>query len=398
MNPHNDFPEVLHPVNHHNPHFHSSNSYDIKGSDPCFPHQAMDPILDRGSGRSRWSSMSRSRRYWCIAGVILLILIMVGAIAGGIMGSDIARRSASNPHDNSDGDNDSGDPTATDAPPSPTGVLSHPHESSRLAVGYGGNSASNFRLILLQDVDGDLSAIEWRGSKSDHYKIKNRFDTAQPSSDLSKPLDNSPLSMVKYGPDGDLHLFYFNDKKRFSHLVRRASVAPGGKDIWRQGSLSAGDASIPPGFAVSDALRLSATVLPADWTGLDADAIVLMYWTSESESSVAMFSSTDPQTRSAWQSRIFSLGAEHIELEPHSTSSGFLMIAIQRPAQDEEKQETVGGVRLIWDLRDDSEQKTFAVLDCTFVEPNTLRRCKRILPKWTGKSRLLECHRLPWTE
>jgi hypothetical protein len=396
MNPHNDFPEVLHPVNHHNPHFHSSNSYDIKGSDQCFPHQAMDPILDRGSG-SRWSSMSRPRRYWSIAGVILLILIMIGAIVGGIMGSDIVRRSSSNSDHTSDGNNGSGDPTATDAPPSPTGALSHPHESSRLAVGYGGNSASNFRLVLVQDVDGDLSAIEWRGSKSDHYKIKDRF-YSQSSSDLNKPLDNSPLSMVKYGPDGDLHLFYFNDKKRFSHLVRRASVAPGGKDSWQQGSLSAGDASIPSSFAISDALRLSATVLPSDWTGLDADTIVLMYWTSESESSVAMFSSTDPHIRSKWQSRTFDLGAELIELKPHATSSGFLTLAIQRPAQDGEKEEMVGGVRLIWDLSNDSVKKTFAVLDCTFVEPNTLRRCKRIQPKWTGKSRLLECHRLPWSE
>lgn len=392
MNPHNDFPEVLHPVNHHNPHFHSSNSYDIKGSDPCFPHQTMDPILDRGSG-SRWSSMSRSRRHWSIAGVILLILIMIGAIVGGIMGSDIARRSASSSDHNSDGDNDSGDSTATSSPPSPTGVLSHPHESSRLAVGYGGNSASNFRLVLLQDVDGDLSAIEWRGSKGDHYKIKDRFDGHSRSDlplEISKPLDNSPLSMVKYGPDGDLHLFYFSDKKRFSHLVRRASVAPGGKDSWQQGSLAAGDAIIPPNFAVSDTLRLSATVLPSAWTGLDEDAIVLMYWTSESESSVAMFSSTEPQTRSKWQSRTFDLGAKQIELQPHPTSSGFLMTTIARPAQDGEKEEMVAGLRLIWDLNDDSEKKTFAVLDCTFAEPNTLRRCKRIQPKWTGKSRLLE--------
>lgn len=375
MNPHNDFPEVLYPGGHRNSHFHNTNPFDIKSIDPCFPHQQIDPIVEHVSGTSRWSSMSRSRQRWFIVGVILLILVMAGAIVGGIMGSDLVRPSANSTDD-------------IIVEPMPTGVpggLSKPHESSRLAVGYGGNSASNFRLALLQDVDGDLSAIEWRGSKSDHYKIKDRFDGEAPK--LDKPINDSPLSIVKYGPDGDLHLFYFSDKRRFSHLVRKASVAPGGDGSWERGSLDAGDSEIPKDFQVSDTLRLSAIVIPSEWTGLDSDSIVLMYWTAQSESSVAMFSSIDPENRSLWQSKTVSLGAEKIELKPHATSSGFLMMAIQRAGQGEDEGEMVGGVRLIWDLDNDSEERTFAILDCTYEPPNALKWCRRIQANWTGKPR-----------
>lgn len=335
--------------------------------------------------------MKRSRRYWLIAGVVLLVLIMAGAIAGGILGSDLANKDS---HDGSD-DNSSADPTST-AGPTPSGIpsggdsdgnQSQPHDSSRLAIGYGGTSASNFRLVLLQDTDGDLSAIEWRGSRSDHYKIKDRFDGD--SSRLGQPVDNSPLSIVKYGPDGDLHLFYFTKELRFSHLIRRAPVASGENGSWTPGSLTAGNIDVPSAYLPSRALRLCAVVLPADWTGLDEDSILLMYWTSEGKDTVAMFSSTDPETRSSWQSRTFSLGTKWVDLEPHPTSSGFLMMAIQRPAESDDEGGAddggmVGGVRLIWDLNDESRKKTFAILDCTYAEDNSLNFCRKIENTWTG--------------
>lgn len=400
MNPHNDFPEVLHPDGgHHNSPFRHTNSYDLKNLDPCFPRQPMHPVISENVGNSRWSSMSRGRRYWFVAGVILLILIMAGAIAGGIMGSDISRQNASTHGDNSGSTDSPVKPNTSYGGPAPTGLpggLARPRESSRLAIGYGGNSASNFRLVLFQDIDGDLAAIEWRGSKSDHYKIKDRFGGE--SSDLGKPLDNSPLSIIKYGLEGDLHLFYFNDERRFSHIVRRASIAPGGDRSWERGTLTAGQSNIPEEYLVSETLRLSATVLPSDWTGLDSDCIIIIYWTAQSDSSVAMFSSTDPQTRSSWQSRTLSLGANSINLEPHPSSSGFLMVAIQRPVQDEDDGGTVGGVRLIWDLNNDSEKRTFAILDCTYVDPNSLKFCKRIQDKWIGKSPTFGYHRCSFSE
>lgn len=364
MNHNYDLPEVVHPPGH----FHHAHSYDLKNLDPFGSQPIYGDTEDTGA--SRWSSMRRSRRYWTIAGIVFLALVMAGAIAGGILGSDLAKKH-SDPSTNV--------PTPSSLPPDDG--RSRPHESSRLATGYGGTSASNFRLVLLQDVDGDLSAVEWRGSASDHYKIKDRFSG---ESGPDKPVENSPLSLVKYGPEGDLHLFYFAQDLSFCHLVRRASVAPGGDNGWETGSLSAGDRDIPFEYTPSKALKLSATVLPSDWTGFDADCIVLMYWTAEASDSVALFSSTDPDARSSWQSRTFSLGTEMFELEPHPTSSGFLMIGIQRPVESEDEEELAGGLRLVWDLDDESQKQTFGIMDCIFTEDNALNFCQINRATWEG--------------
>jgi hypothetical protein len=374
MNHNYDFPEVVHPPGH----FHHAHSYDLKNLDP-FGSQPIYGDSEEGAGTSRWSSMRRSRKYWAIAGIVLLVLVMAGAIAGGIIGSDLVKQKPSTQEQ----------PLTDDAPspPSPTSLppanedFSRPHESSRLATGYGGTTASNFRLVLLQDVDGDLAAVEWRGSANEHYKIKDRLSG---DSGPDKPAEDSPLSLLKFGPQGDLHLFYFNEDLSFCHLVRRASVAPGGDNSWEIGALSAGDSDISFGFAPSLSLKLSATVLPRDWTGLDADCMVLMYWTDETVDSVALLSSTDPETRGSWRSGKFSLSTGSLGLEPHPTSSGFLMMAIQRPVDNKGSDELTGGLRLVWDLNDNSQQRTFGIMDCVFTDENALSSCQTNRAKWEG--------------
>jgi hypothetical protein len=290
-------------------------------------------------------------------------MIAVGGVLGGVLGTmhrhHDSTQSQTLPHSNS-----------TDK-----GVSIS--NRTQLATANAG-TAFGFHIVLFQDGNGGITAIESRGSGRDVYSLASRFD----KEDYPTPLEGSPFSLERFGSDGDLHLFYVDDALRLSHIVRRARKS--GKGSWELGSLTAFDAHQELDDVNQDTLRLSVTTLPADWENLDGETLVIMYQTSGGSDVVQLLTSPNPDDEGTWSKQSFSLGSEALGLDLHPTSPGFLILPFERVIGDND--EAVVGIRLMWDLANDSHKTTFGIIDCTLTEEKSLNQCLQARRFWSGTS------------
>lgn len=308
--------------------------------------------------------VTRFRQRRCpIIGIVIFIIVIAGIVVGGYFGNSLAKNKSQ------------------DTSPSPDNHNIVPGNGTHLATAIAGKTMSTFRIVLFQDLDGCLSAVEWRGSKSDTYLLRDRF-WSYTGSKIPEPIDTTPLSVMRFGNSGDVHVFYIDNRLRFAHIVRRAFRT--GEYSWEVGSLSVGGGQVNEGFAPSPKLQLAGTILFAEDTGMPEDNMVVMYHTDADVDSVALLSSTNPDDAASWKSNSFSLGASRLGMQPHPNSNGFLVLPVTRTGENRKKNETLPGVRVVWDLENESHKTTFGMLDCTFTEEQTLENCVKVQNDWQG--------------
>ncbi|CAH0026218.1 unnamed protein product [Clonostachys rhizophaga] len=310
------------------------------------------------SARERLSQILPSkpvnRRFAYFVVPILILLLVTGAVLGGLFGSGVLQQKDSGTSDASaqehslDGDSNV-----------------EIRATSQLAAAVVGTSVSSFTLVLFQNDDGELAAIEWQGSKGDVYLLKNRFGDAKPP----KPMEHSPFHTVTLGPSGDLHVFYFDDALRPAHIVRRVKNKE--PVSWERGSLVV---SSQPDLIPSTTLGLSVTSFSSDWPGMEEGCIVLVYHTNAANDSLAFVTSTQPDDPQSWTAHSFSLGVGDIDLQLHPESPGLLVMPFKRRGSP--------GLRIIWDVDNSSHKSTFGILDCFFTKTRELAKCNTVSNQW----------------
>ncbi|CAH0003720.1 unnamed protein product [Clonostachys byssicola] len=310
------------------------------------------------SARERLSQIMPSkranRRFAYFVVPILILLLVTGAVLGGLFGSGVLQPK------------DSGSSDASAQEHSLDGDSNvEIRATSQLAAAVVGTSVSSFTLVLFQNADGELAAIEWQGSKGDVYLLKNRFGDAKPP----KPMEHSPFHTVTLGPSGDLHVFYFDDALRPAHIVRRVKNKE--PVSWERGSLVV---SSQPDLIPSTTLGLSVTSFSPDWPGMEEGCVVLAYHTNAANDSLALVTSTRPDDPQSWTAQSFSLGVGDIDLQLHPKSPGLLIMPFKRRGSP--------GLRIIWDVDNSLHKSTFGILDCFFTKTRELARCNTVSNQW----------------
>lgn len=306
--------------------------------------------------RQGFSALCRRKRF-IVPLAVCITLLAVGGVLGGVLGTMLV----------------TGGPSQ-----SQKGGVNHAASilpSSRLAMATAGVSTSGIRIMLFQSLDGGLVSVEWQGSKRTARLVSNSSIASAPP----KPLDGSPLQLLRHGPHGDLHLFYVDDALRFAHAVRRTGSGQGPQ--WEMGSLSAGAGSkaLP---RPSGNLRLSAALVPTNSSSSESEEyIVVMYQTDPGTDRVSLISSAHPDNASSWQVDTFHLGASGIDLTMYPESSGLLLLPVTR---DMPVNGTVPGLRVLWDLANDSHKTTLGAIECSFPTTQSLEQCIKIPDTWSG--------------
>ncbi|VUC23827.1 unnamed protein product [Clonostachys rosea] len=312
------------------------------------------------SARERLSQILPSNRsnrrvaYFVVP--ILILLLATGAVLGGLFGSGVLQANHSS---------GSSDAPAQEQHSLEGGSDVQIRATSQLAAAVVGTSVSSFTLMLFQNAEGELAAIEWQGSKGDVYLIKNRFGDAKPP----KPMDHSPFQTVTLGTSGDLHVFYFDDALRPAHIVRRVKNKEA--VAWERGSLVV---STQPNLVPSNTLRMSVASFSSDWPGVDEDCILLAYHTNASNDSLALVMSTQPDDPESWTAVSFDLGVRNIDLPFHPQSPGLLVLPFIGNSWT--------GIRFIWDVDNSLHKSTFGILDCLFTKTRELKNCNTVSNQW----------------
>ncbi|CAH0055162.1 unnamed protein product [Clonostachys solani] len=312
------------------------------------------------SARERLSqilpSTRANRRVAYFVVPILILLLVTGAVLGGLFGSGVLQNNGS-------GSSDSDASAQEHSLDGDSNVQIR--ATSQLAAAVVGTSVSSFTLVLFQNADGELASIEWQGSKGDVYLLKNRFGDAKPP----KPMEHSPFHTVTLGPSGDLHVFYFDDALRPAHIVRR--VRNKEPVSWERGSLVV---SSQPDLIPSTTLGLSVASFSSDWPGVEEDCVLLAYHTGAANDSLALVTSTQPDDPQSWTAQSFALGVGDMGLELHPESPGLLVMPFNRRGSP--------GLRIIWDVDNSSHKSTFGILDCFFTKEHKLEKCNTVSNQW----------------
>ena len=317
------------------------------------------------SGRDRPKSRWQKKRFM-VPLAVFITLVAVGAVMGGVLGTIL--RTSGPDHDPSSATND------TDHEDQHNGFV---HPASNLAAAISGASTAKTRVLLFQDPDGDLVAIEWQGSSGRLRPMASLFGEGKPP----KPLSGSPFHLVEFGPGGQLHFFYIDDALRLAHIVRRPGSGQNGG--WHTGSLSTSEGRFKLYSQPSDTLRLSVAVLPAELTSTSDGVVVVMYQIDSGPDYVTLVSSPEPDDTKSWRSQPFSLGASASGRELNPKSPGLLILPGIRKAT--KSSESMPTIQIIWDLANDSHKTTLAALECVFTDSErVLEDCLPAPDDWRG--------------
>jgi hypothetical protein len=317
------------------------------------------------SGRDRPKSRWQKKRFM-VPLAVLITLVAVGAVMGGVLGTIL--RTSGLDHDPSSATND------TDHEDEHKDSV---HPVSKLAAAIAGPSTTKTRVLLFQDPNGDLVAIEWQGSSGRPQAMTSLFAKGKPP----KPLTGSPFHLVEFGAGGQLHLFYIDDALRLAHIVRRPGSGQDGG--WHIGSLSTSEGRSKLYSQPSDTLRLSVAVLPAESTGTNDGVVAVMYQIDSGPDYVTLVSSPEPDDARSWRSQPFSLGASASGREMHSESPGLLILPGIRLGT--ESSESMPTIRIVWDLANDSHKTTLGALECVFTDSErVLEDCLPAPDDWRG--------------
>lgn len=315
---------------------------------------------------ARWS-----KKRFMVPLAVLITLIAVGSVLGGVLGTIISTSGVSS----SDKSPTSIHGTVMDEKPSI-------HPSSQLAAGILGTSSAHTRVILFQNLGGDLMALEWQGSSRSIQPVKELYaDDNQPP----KPYDGSPLQLVNFGPDGDLHLFYIDEDLNFAHLVRR--TAPEKHRLWELGSLLDPDNRSLLSPRPAKNLRFSVTMIPAGLVDADDGFLVIMYQPDpddedvDAENDMITLSSSDPKSSPSWKRQDLSLDATKLKLDMNPDSPGFLILPSTMEAKNGE---IYPGIRILWELKADDRKSSIGGIECEFSDNGDLTNCEALEDSWIG--------------
>lgn len=282
---------------------------------------------------------------------LLLTIVAIGAVLGGVLGTMLSAKQA--PADNS--------------------PYFFPDNGDTL-LGSKSQLANSFsksaHVIVAQNEDGELMAVEFHGSKTDRYLLKNHtYDTELPNA-----LGNTPLELVQFGSEEDLHLFYFDHAFRLAHVVR---TNKDGRDVWTPGALMDGHLlSEPP----ADTVRLSVCVMSSDWSESGDSYLLVVYQMDNGEDGMVLLASSDPGSSESWNTHYFVMNTDELGESMNNESSGFLILPTTREKDDK----MLPALRILWDLSDDEEKATFGSVECEFGGGYNLTDCIRTKDDWAG--------------
>lgn len=315
------------------------------------PTQALD--LDRdGDPEGRRISRKWTRKRRVVPIVMLVAIIAVGAVLAGVLPTYFAGNKSSS--DNS-------------PRPSPESSDLQVAPASQLAVSF--NDAVH--AIVAQSQEGELMIVEFYGSKSASYLIKDRFGDGEPP----KPLSKTPFELLLFGSEKKLHLFYFDDAFRMAHLVR---TSQDGRDVWGLGALM--DGRLP--YQPADTARLSTCILTSEWSESGKSVLMVMYQSDNAADSMVLLTSSDPDEAKDWTSQPFYLGAEQEDAPLKEDSPGLLIL----PTTREDNGEIVPALRILWDPSDEDKKMTLGSFECAFSDESKVTDCKRTENDWACKS------------
>ena len=319
--------------------------------DGAKPTRALD--LDRdGNPEGRRISRKWTRKRRVVPIVMLVAIIAVGAVLAGVLPTYFA------------GNNSSSDNSPRPSPES-SGLQVAP--TSQLAVSF----SDAVHVLVAQSHESELMVVEFYGSKSASYLIKDRFGEGQPP----KPLSKTPFELLLFGSEKKLHLFYFDDAFRLAHLVR---TSQDGRDLWGPGALM--DGRLP--YQPADTARLSTCILTSEWSESGKSVLMVMYQSDNAADSMVLLTSSDPDEAKDWTSQPFYLGAAQEDAPLKEDSPGLLIL----PTTREDNGELVPALRILWDPSDEEKKTTLGSIECAFSEESKVTDCERTENDWACKS------------
>ncbi|PNY25840.1 Uncharacterized protein TCAP_04203 [Tolypocladium capitatum] len=307
-------------------------------------------------------SRSLTRCKLVIASSVVLILLMIGAIVGGILGSEAAAMGAPR------------DPKSPDSPKSGSPgelVEAFVNNRSQLATWFMAKTplANDKRslmsqFLIFQDATGDLVVSEWYQDKLESYRLHQRL------ANLPKPLLGSQLRPVSFGKGDDLHVFYIDDKQLLRHVVRVT-----GQDSKVQWKLDPAFSADGAQKHVASGLLLSAAVFPLLDNGASDGLLGVVYWNGAERNTFTLLTTPDPDpdAKCDWSSMEVPIGSdvdrEAQQLQAGSTGVVVLPVVIRVLGGDKP------GARMIWDLSNKNHPTGLGFVDCVFGRPDLEKHC-----------------------
>lgn len=307
-----------------------------------------------------------TRRKLVIIGSIVLILVIIAAVVGGIMGSRAAATGASG-----------SESPGPDGPGAGAGELAEAfvNNGSQLTTWFmpkppvAGDERSLMRqLLIFQDATGDLVVSEWYRDKLESYRLDQRL------ANLPKPVLGSQIRVVSFGKSDDLHVFYLDGKQLLRHLVRVT-----GQDSKVQWKLDPAFAADGAQHHVASGLLLSASVLPPIDNGPSDGLLGVVYWNGAEQNTFTLLTTPNSDALSGWTSMEVPIDSdpdqEARELQAGSTGVVMLPLAVKVLGGDTPNGKLEAGARMILDLSNKKHPASLGFVDCVLGRPDLKKRC-----------------------
>ncbi|POR38681.1 Uncharacterized protein TPAR_01117 [Tolypocladium paradoxum] len=313
-----------------------------------------------------------TRRKLIIIGSVVLILVLIGAIVGGVLGSKAAADGA--PPDPGS-PNSSGSPQSPGSPGAGEPVEAFVKNGTQIATWFMAKppAASDHRslmnqLLIFQDATGDFVVSEWYQDKPDSYQLDQRL------ANLPKPLLGSQIRPVSFGKADDLHVFYLDEKQLLRHIVRVT-----GQDSKVQWKLDPAFSADGPERHVASGLLVSAAAMPLLDNGTSDGLLGVVYWNGAKQNAFTLLTTPNPDGKSAWSSMevpIISNPDQEVQgLQAGSTGVVVLPRAVTVRGGDTPDGKLEPGARMIWDLSNKNHSTSLGFVDCAFGRPDLKSPC-----------------------
>ena len=301
-----------------------------------------------------------------VLGFITLVLVIIAAVLGGVLGS---RAHASEAPAESPGSDSPGSPGISEP------VEALVNNGSRLATWFmphppavGDSRSLMSQFLIFQDVIGDLIVSEWYEDKLESYRLDQRL------ANLPKPLPGSQIRAASFGQAEDLHVFYLDDTQVLRHLVR--ITGHDSKVEWK----------LDPAFStdgaqnhVASGLLLSASVLPLIDNGSSDGRLGVVYWNGAKQNTFTLLTTSTSDALSGWSSMEVpidsDLDQQAQELQDGSTGVVMLPLAVNISGGDTPKGKLEPGARIIWDLSNKNHPASLGFVDCVLGRPDLNKTC-----------------------
>lgn len=332
-------------------------------------------------------------------GILAVILILIAAIVGGVMGS----------HTGSSGKDEEGSEPTTSRSSEPgrgggatasTSTVSNDKPGAS-AVGSNILSASRvgsalampfedpYRVAAFLDADGHLATSIWTGTTMESFPLTSDTDSVLP-----KPAKSSPLHLIVLYQRDYVHILYV-DEDHFLCLATMDARADRRSAKWSGGRLKTGKESTASGeletHQTTGDMRVTFETHNNAGDVVDgrpADRVNILYEEGSKKhrekDGYTLLSSIAPEIPSMWTVSRYRLSEEEKEsMNPQEESQGITFLPIFKDPEKEPGQQS--GVRIIWDLSNEDHDSSFGVIKCKAKGETELHGCWFDMGHWESE-------------